>query len=129
MNIDTFVENYLKCSYEHMQCTFTGDYKNGNRYAKRIIKSNAKLEKTETDNKEVTDKIIDLIIDSEMPSAIMWITPVCAKLQYRLSEIKNLLFLFSQRKDLELCALDAERLLEQLDQTWNNEEEKGNECK
>ena len=82
------------------------------------IKIQCEIEKN--DNREVTDKIIDLIIDSEMPSAVMWITPVCAELQYRLCEIKTKLLLFSQRKDLKLCALDAERLLEQLNQTGDN---------
>ena len=112
MNVETFVEDYLRCSYEHMQCTFTGDYKKGNRYAKKIIKHNTKIE--ENDDKEMADRIIDLIIDSEVPNAVMWITPVCVKMQYRLSEVKDKLLMFSQRKDLGLCALDAERLLEQL---------------
>lgn len=112
MEFKKIIEEYMRCADEHQQCTLSGDYKKGNKYADTILMYNAFFEKEY--EKETTHTIIDAIIESNDPGAVMWIAPVCAKLQYRLPEIKEKIIKYSEDKNLGLSAFGAEMLLKQL---------------
>ena len=52
--------------------------------------------------------------------AVMWITPVCIKLQYRLPEVKEKVRSYIDIKELGLNRTNARILLEQLNETGDN---------
>ena len=38
MEFKKIIEEYMRCADEHQQCTLSGDYKKGNKYADKILK-------------------------------------------------------------------------------------------
>lgn len=111
MNTRKITENYVRWACEHQQCTFSGDHRKGNKYADKLDKYN-RLFVNGYD--ESVREMIDIIVESNNPGAVMWIASVCKKLQYRLPEVKEKVISYSKDTKLGLYAVTAEILLEQL---------------
>ncbi len=112
MEVEKNIEEYMRCADEHQRCTLSGDYKKGNKYADKILMYNTIFENEYKE--KTTYAIIDAIIEANIPGAVMWIASVCAKLRYRLPEIKEKTIKYSEDKNLGLYAFGAEILLKQL---------------
>ena len=104
-------KEYLQWAFEYQQCILTGDYKKGNKYADKLVKYNQLFVK---EHDKAVFTMIDTFVNSDNPGAVMWITPVCIKLQYRLPEVKEKVISYSKDTKLGLYAVTAEILLEQL---------------
>lgn len=118
MAIRIIKEKYVQCAEEQQKCFFSGDVKQGNKCADKLIRYNAIIEKTDD---ESVNKVIDYIIDSDKPNAVMWISFVCAKRKYRLTDIKEKLVRYSVDRDLGLLAFNAKVILEQIEKKWGAE--------
>lgn len=110
--MDKFVENYLRTAADHAECTLQGDYKAGNVLASEIESMNKYIVKLR--NKEDAYRLIDDIINSDLPNAIMWITPVCRQQNYNTEKIRRKLLGYSTDKALGILALNAGMLLKTL---------------
>ena len=107
--MDKFVENYLHVAADHAKCTLQGDSKAGNVLASKIESMNKYI--VELKNNEDSHKLIDDVINSDVPNAIMWITPVCKKLNSQVEKVKQKLLSYSNDKSLGILALNAVMLL------------------
>ena len=105
-------EKYIQYAEEQQQCVLSGDYKQGNKYANKLIEFNSIIEETEGD---IANSLIDGIINSDKPNAVMWISLVCAKRKYRVEEIKAKLTKYSIDRDLSVFALNAKVTLQELE--------------
>lgn len=110
--MDNFVENYLRTTADHAECTLQGDYKAGNVRAAEIESMNKYI--VELKDNEDAYRLIDGIINSDLPSAIMWITPVCRKRNYSIEKVRQKLLGYSNDKALGILALNASMLLKTL---------------
>ena len=110
-------KEYLQWAFEYQQCILTGDYKKGNKYADKLVKYNQLFVK---EHDKAVFTMIDTFVNSDNPGAVMWITPVCIKLQYRLPEVKEKVRSYIDIKELGLNRTNARILLEQLNETGDN---------
>ena len=109
MKSSEVIKEYIYYSDIQKYCTQIGDYKQGNVAASNLEGINDDL-KTSMD-KESVQYIIDSVLDSDNPNAIMWITPVCQCLQYRIPLIIEKLSAYSVDKELGILSLNALMLL------------------
>ena len=110
--MDKFVKSYLRYTADHAKCTLQGDYKIGNASASEIESMNKYI--IELKNNDDACKLIDDIISTDCPNAIMWITPVCKKRNHKVEEVRQKLLNYSNDRDLGILALNAIMLLKTL---------------
>ena len=97
---------------DHAKCTLQGDYKIGNASASEIESMNKYI--IELKNNDDACKLVDDIIRTDFPNAIMWITPVCKKRNHKVEEVRQKLLNYSNDRDLGILALNAIMLLKTL---------------
>lgn len=102
-----FVEQYLYYTDVHTECTNSGNYKKGNRASKKILEMNAILK----NNFEEYRGIIDQLIESTNPGAILWVSNVALDLHYRTNEVISVIKQISLNKELGLISFGAEMQL------------------
>lgn len=110
MNIS--VKDYLDNAIMHAESTYTGNYKACNNSASEIEQMNNSIANLLND--EAACDFIDEIIDSNCANAIMWITPVCKKKNYKLETIKSILLSYLNDKSLGILSFNAAMLLKTL---------------
>ena len=110
--MDKLVEKYLRNTAGHAKYTLQGDHKAGNALASEIEAMNQYM--LELKDKENAHRLIDDIIKSDSPNAIMWITPVCKKQNYKVERVRQKILNYSDDKELRILALNARMLLKTL---------------
>ncbi len=101
------VDQYVHYAEMQMECTFSGNYKKGNRASEKLFDMNTFLKENFEENRE----IIDLLIESSNPNVCIWISDVSLDLQYRADKVISILKNISKREDLGLIGLNAEMQL------------------
>ena len=99
-------KEYLQWAFEYQQCILD-----------KLVKYNQLFVK---EHDKAVFTMIDTFVNSDNPGAVMWITPVCIKLQYRLPEVKEKVRSYIDIKELGLNRTNARILLEQLNEIGDN---------
>lgn len=86
-----------------MECTFSGNYRKGNRASKKLFELNAFLKRNFDDNREE----IDQLIESDHPNVFLWISNVALDMDYRTDEVIDKIKKISDNKNLGLIAFGA----------------------
>ena len=110
--MDAFIKKYLLNAAIHAESTLSGNYRKGNTAATELERMNQYLLKLE--DTTAARSLIDEILRSDLPNAIMWIAPVCKETQYKTDMIRNKLLRYSKDKALGILSLNAAMFLKAL---------------
>ena len=101
------INKYIEMAVIQMECTYSGDYRSGNKASVQLEKMNI-IFKNNFDENII---VIDELIDSENPNVILWISQVAFAQKYREKEIIDKLEQISCNQNLGIIRLNAEMVL------------------
>ena len=107
MDKDKLFLKYLKQAQIQMECTYSGDYKLGNKASTDLEKYNNLIIQDFNNYREVIDKLLQ----SSNPNVIIWISVVAFKLKYNVDFVTMKLKEISSNKTLGIIRFDAEMTL------------------
>lgn len=101
---------YEELAKIQMECTYSGDYKNGNKASNKLDKLNKRLENGLENSKEIVEKLVL----SDNPNVIIWIAKVAVDSGYMREEVLSKLKKISQNSQLGIIRFNAEMTLKTL---------------
>ena len=110
--MNLFIEKYLLHAASQAESTLSGNYRKGNAAATELERMNQYLLKLE--DTAAARSLIDEIIRSDSPNAVMWIAPVCKEEQYQTDLIRDKLLRYSKDKTLGILSFNAAMYLKTL---------------
>lgn len=107
MNKKELFDKYCQEAQIQMDCTYKGDYKNGNIASEKLEKYNAIIKKDFINN----INIVDELLASNNPNVCIWISCVALDENYRIDFIKDKLTKLSNDNNIGIIGFNAKMLL------------------
>lgn len=101
---EKLIEKFIKHAVIQGECTYSGDYKRGNRSSKTLFEICDKMK----ENRKIAISMIDEIINHKDSNVLIWICGVALDIGYRKDEAEKILTQLANDKKLGILGFNAE---------------------
>ena len=112
MRQEELFKHYIEMAEIQMECTYSGDYKKGNKASDELRKYNEIIES----NFQDYEQLVLEMLKSKNPNVIIWIASVAIDKNFEMKSVIEKLKLISANKDLGIIGFNAAMLLKTIKQ-------------